>query len=289
MLTFRQLSGDYISDPSGNTTIGTRSSNNTIQPNSGKNLNSTAVGFGALRDSQNGKHNIAVGLNALANNNGGVNNIAIGENALYNYIDQSSAQFGNLNIAIGNNALRGNTGGTNNVVVGHNTTAYANNSILLGNGAVGATGREIGFGGLSTQWFGKTGPQFIDHFMQARFSNGVGNGRYYIPLLNEPAPFSTITDGQNYGDYLYWVPTGSTGSWKVGDTRINIGAHAGETGAPGQGDYAVALGNQAGQVGQNDDAVAIGNLAGSADQGTGAIAIGAQAGQTGQNAGAVSG
>jgi hypothetical protein len=50
---------------------------------------------------------------------------------------------------------------------------------------------------------------------------------------------SSVPDGTNYGDYLYW--NGST--YAVGDTNVVIGGHAGET---SQGTGSVAVGYQAG-------------------------------------------
>ena len=140
MLSFNQLSGPYVSDLSGNTTVGTFSSSTTVPPSTAGNLNNTAVGYGALRNSAGGQHNIAVGVNALNNNLQGNNNIAIGENALFNFTSPTTVQVGDSNIAIGNNSLSGNTGGGNIIAIGHSTNANnIDNCILIGNG-VGATG-----------------------------------------------------------------------------------------------------------------------------------------------------
>ena len=78
-VSFNQLNGPNVSDASGNTTLGTLSSQGAEFQ---RGLNNTAVGYGALRaNASSAQHNTAVGLNALSNNSGR-NNLAMGENAL---------------------------------------------------------------------------------------------------------------------------------------------------------------------------------------------------------------
>jgi len=288
MLSFNQLTGQWVSDNNGNTTIGTSSSANTnprLPASAAVAQNNSAVGYGALKNNQTGKCNVAIGTNALNTNVGGSNNIAIGANALFNpgtYAEQA----GNSNIAIGINALSGNTGGQNNVAVGSATNSNNHdNCILIGNGAVTQDDTEIGLGGLNTR-SGTTGShQHVDKFLQTRLTGGsTGQGTYYIPLFPVANSFEAIPDGTNWGDYLFWAPTGTTGEWQVGNTNITLGQNAGLT---GQGANAVAVGHLAGQTGQKDDAVAIGYRSGQIGQGLLTVAIGAGAGLTGQKDGAV--
>ena len=65
-VSFNQLNGPNVSDASGNTTLGTLSSQGAEFQ---RGLNNTAVGYGALRaNASSAQHNVAVGLNALSNN-----------------------------------------------------------------------------------------------------------------------------------------------------------------------------------------------------------------------------
>ena len=184
MLSFNQLTGVWVSDNNGNTTIGTSSSETTnprLPASTTGILNNTAVGYGALQNNTNGQHNIAIGVNALRNTSAS-NNLAIGENALYNFNTPTVTQQGFSNIAIGNNALGGTTTGHDNVAVGRETKSYSHsNCILLGNGAVTLDDTEIGLGGLNTRSGGGC-PQHVDKYLQTRLTGGLtGQGQYYIP------------------------------------------------------------------------------------------------------------
>ena len=55
---FNQLNGPYVSDASGNTTLGTFSSSGLLGQ---RGLNNTAVGYGALRVNPSGEHNTTEG------------------------------------------------------------------------------------------------------------------------------------------------------------------------------------------------------------------------------------
>jgi hypothetical protein len=306
MLSFNQLTGVWVSDNNGNTTIGTSSSANTnprlpASPTGAQ--NNSAVGYGALKNNQTGKCNIAMGINALNTNLAGNDNIAIGANALFNPTTYA-VQTGNSNIAIGSNALGGNTGGNNNVAVGSatNSNNYSN-CILLGNGASANDNDELGFGGLNTWTSGSSCPTHVDKFLKTSLTGGNNPATYYLPLLTNANSFETTPPGNNWGDYLFWAPTGVSGSpcppgpqWAVGDTNITIGGHAGEidqqqyaialgydAGRFHGGTGAVAVGYQAGFTGQGPSAVAIGNAAGLSIQGLSAVAIGNAAGNLTQS------
>jgi hypothetical protein len=294
MLSFNQLTGVWVSDNNGNTTIGTSSSANTnprlpASPTGAQ--NNSAVGYGALKNNQTGKCNIAMGINALNTNLAGNDNIAIGANALFNPTTYA-VQTGNSNIAIGSNALGGNTGGNNNVAVGSatNSNNYSN-CILLGNGASANDNDELGFGGLNTWTSGSSCPTQVDKFLKTSLTGGNNPATYYLPLFTNANSFETTPPGTNWGDYLFWAPNGVPGSlcppgpqWAVGDTNITIGGFAGET---GQQLYAVALGYQAGQTGGQTGAVAVGYQAGQIGQGASAVAIGKAAGLSIQGLSAV--
>jgi hypothetical protein len=221
-ISFNDLNGPNVSDASGNTTLGSLSSQN---PN-GQNLNNTAVGFGALRDNAGGQHNIAVGLNALANNSAS-NNVAIGENALYNFLAPSTTQTGTLNVAVGNNAMQSNASGNQNVAVGnqalHNNTTGSDNigigcqafnadtagnnnvgigsrvsannhnsCILLGNGAQTMANNEIGVGGINLAT--ASPPSAIAGYLPVRMNNStISNKLYYVPMCDDTSIGGVIT------------------------------------------------------------------------------------------------
>jgi hypothetical protein len=93
----------------------------------------------------------------------------------------------------------------------------------------------------------------------------------------DPATLTTVAEGTNWGDYLYWDPAAT--DWVVGNTEITLGKSAGET---NQGSNAIAIGEYAGETNQGSNAIAIGEYAGDSDQGDYAIAIGYEAGYENQ-------
>jgi len=171
MLSFNQLTGPWVSDNNGNTTIGTSSSANTnprLPSGTTGALNNTAVGYGALQFNTEGQHNIAIGVNALRRTSGD-NNVAIGENALYNFQQPNVGMTGNSNVAIGNN-----TNGSN----------YSN-CILLGNNAMTQDNAMLGLGGLNV--VGTTGAPGTVSFLKTMLNGGNTGGLYYIPLCSTNA------------------------------------------------------------------------------------------------------
>ena len=158
MLSFNQLTGQWVSDNNGNTTVGTSSSASTnprLPSGTTGALNNTAVGYGALQFNTEGQHNIAIGVNALRRTSGD-NNLAIGENALYDFAAQPNVVMaGNNNVAIGNNVMQRNSLGTQNVAMGHqalnnNATGFMNvaigNNALQGSGATGTGSQNVAIG-----------------------------------------------------------------------------------------------------------------------------------------------
>ena len=83
-----------------------------------------------------------------------------------------------------------------------------------------------------------------------------------------PPPLRTAASGINYGDYQYW----NGAKWDVGDSKVAIGGHAGQS---TQGAYSVAIGNNAGQSNQGAYSVAIGANAGLNNQWPSSIVINA--------------
>ena len=98
------------------------------------------------------------------------------------------------------------------------------------------------------------------------------------PLNGLPSSNSSIPNGSNYGDYLFW--NSNSGAWGIGSDNISLGVSAGQI---NQGLYSVAIGNSAGNINQQDRGIAIGNLAASTGQGISSVAIGDNAGREGQN------
>jgi len=305
---FNQLNGVNVSDASGNTTLGTLSSQGAEFQ---RGLNNTAVGYGALRtNAPSSQHNTAVGLNALSNNTGS-NNLAIGENALYNFLNPSPPQSGNSNVAIGNNALNKYTtitpSGNNNVGIGHEVNANGYSScILLGNGAVTNENATIGLGGLNV--IGATGASSTVSFLKTTLNGGNTGGVYYLPLCSTNAlgggnpTINTENSNNTYypvfaggtGAQQLLVDNGSTnpislnpsnGNFNVVDTlkltqdAVGIGKSAGNA---GQQPYAIAMGYQAGQTNQQINAVAIGVNAGQTTQAAHTVALGDGSGNVGQ-------
>jgi len=139
-------------------------------------------------------------------------------------------------------------------------------------GNTGPTGLagSTGFTGLS----GNTGPTGIGGASGATgFTGPTGvTGRTGITGATGPTGFLSIA-GINYGDYPFWNGT----TWALGDTKISLGANAGQT---TQGPNSIAIGSQAGRTNQLAGAVAIGLNAGNSGQGTNSVAIGTNAGTT---------
>ena len=291
MLSFNQLTGQWVSDNNGNTTIGTSSSANTnprLPSGTTGALNNTAVGYGALQFNTEGQHNIAIGVNALRRTSGD-NNVAIGENALYNFQQPNVGMTGNRNVAIGNN-----TNGSN-----------YNDCILLGNNAMTQDNAMLGLGGLNV--VSTTGAPGTVSFLKTMLNGGNTGGLYYIPLCSTnalggetgptgPAGGLTGITGGSTGDYIYWNST----TWVVGGAQIQLGSGAGQmnqganavalgfnAGARNQGQNAIAIGSNAGRTGQASAAIAVGGSAGLTNQGINAVAIGPNAGETNQGDDAV--
>ena len=86
----------------------------------------------------------------------------------------------------------------------------------------------------------------------------------------------------NFGDYLYWNTTSN--AYVVGDSKISLGGHAGES---NQGNYGVAVGSSAGNVNQAEKTVAIGYYAGLTNQAQWCVAVGNEAGKDTQGQQAV--
>ena len=327
MLSFNQLTGQWVSDNNGNTTIGTSSSANTnprLPSGTTGALNNTAVGYGALQFNNEGQHNIAIGVNALRRTSGD-NNVAIGENALYNFQQPNVGMTGNRNVAIGNN-----TNGSN-----------YNDCILLGNNAMTQDNAMLGLGGLNV--VSTTGAPGTVSFLKTMLNGGNTSGLYYIPLCSTNAlggatgpqgptgpsggptgpqgatgsqgetgsqgpqgatgPSGGPTGPQGAtGSQGATGPQGATGSQGPQGATGSQGPAGGLTGITGgsTGDYIyldsttwvvggaqIQLGSGAGSISQGINSVAIGASAGATGQGASTVAIGFQAGQTGQGASAV--
>jgi len=239
MISFNQLNGQSVSDASGNTTLGTLSSQGAEFQ---RGLNNTAVGYGALRtNAPSSQHNTAVGLNALSNNTGS-NNLAIGENALYNFPNPNpnSAQSGSSNVAIGNNAMQYNTVGIQNVVLGHqalnnNTTGFMN--VAIGNNALQAT---------------STGSENVAIGNQALNNNTTGNQNAVVGM---GAGYYNTTGSNNAALGYNAMQNNTTGSDNV---SIGNGALQANT----AGNSHVAIGNAALQAHTSGDGnIAIGDFA----------------------------
>ena len=248
-ISFNDLNGPNVSDASGNTTLGSLSSQN---PN-GQNLNNTAVGFGALRDNAGGQHNIAVGLNALANNSAS-NNVAIGENALYNFLAPSNPQTGTLNVAVGNNAMQSNASGNQNVAVGnqalHNNTTGSYNAVV-GNGAAyyNTTGQNNAVLGANALLNNTTGTQNVAIGKEALQSSQTTTGNVAV---GHHALKNHITGNGNIGIGNHALIASTTGSNNVG---IGSGVSANNN------DSCILLGNGAQTVASNEIGVGGINLA----------------------------
>jgi hypothetical protein len=125
-------------------------------------------------------------------------------------------------------------------------------------GPQGATGVQGEKGDVGPQ--GTTGVQGEKGDVGPQGATGVQGD---IGPQGATGSFSPL--GINYGNYLFWNTTIAPPQWDIGDTNINLGAHAG-------------------QINQQTNAVAIGYSAGQNNQGTSSIAIGYLAGQTNQAA-----
>jgi hypothetical protein len=248
-ISFNDLNGPNVSDASGNTTLGSLSSQN---PN-GQNLNNTAVGFGALRDNAGGQHNIAVGLNALANNSAS-NNVAIGENALYNYLTPTVVQTGTLNVAVGNNAMQSNASGNQNVAVGnqalHNNTTGSYNAVV-GNGAAyyNTTGQNNAVLGANALLNNTTGSRNVAIGKEALQTSQTTSGN--VAVGHHALRFNTTGTG-NIGIGNHALSGNTTSSNNVG-----IGQHISSNGY----DSCILLGNNAQTVASNEIGIGGINLA----------------------------
>lgn len=88
----------------------------------------------------------------------------------------------------------------------------------------------------------------------------VNNTLKFIPLNGQSSAFgsgsstggSVGVTGANYSDYLYW--NSSTNSWAVDGTKVHIGANAGQL---NQGNYSIAIGNQAGKENQPSNSIVL--------------------------------
>ena len=125
-----------------------------------------------------------------------------------------------------------------------------------------------------------TGGNFLGNQVQNLMS---GSGQSMMYCYSFEAGKTTIfqsnnsipPNGLNYGDYLYW--NSYTSSFSIGNSNVNIGSFAGQT---GQSAYSIAIGASAGNYGQSGYSIALGYYAGSTSQGINAIAIGYLAGNT---------
>jgi len=137
---------------------------NVGDPSSGRGVENTATGFGALLSNTTGANNTANGALALFNNTTGVGNIGTGDEALfsntsgrYNTATGGSALGANItgdgNTAIGSGALFNNTGSNNTALgseAGSNLTSGDNN-IYLGSLGVATESNTIRIGTSGTQ------------------------------------------------------------------------------------------------------------------------------------------
>jgi Chaperone of endosialidase len=131
-----------------------------------------------------------------------------------------------------------------------------------------------------------------------------GNIMYYNANTNEvsygliPPSGANISNGTNWGDYIYW--SNVSNQWSVGSSKVSIGKNAGltnqglfsvaigeDSGRTNQAQWSTAMGYQAGQTTQGQWSTAMGYQAGQTDQKQWATAIGYQAGQTNQGQNAV--
>ena len=270
-ISFNDLNGPNVSDSSGNTTLGTLSSQGA---DGQRGLNNTAVGFGALRtNGPSVQHNTAIGLNALSNN-AGSDNVAIGENALYNYLTPTVAQTGNYNVAVGNNAIQCNTSGYQNVALGNqalnnNTTGYLN--VAIGNNAMEGTDPTSATGSYNVA----IGNQALNDNISGSYNAVVGNAAGYFnttgknnAALGANALLNNTTGNQNVaiGKEALQSSQTTTGNVAVGhhalknhitgSGNIGIGNHALNASTTGSNNVGIGSGVSSNN---NDSCILLGN------------------------------
>lgn len=181
-------------------------------------INSTAVGYQALKSSTSGGGNVAVGKQALTNNTTGSVNVAIGNEALL------SNTTGDRNAAVGGGALFSNTTGSANMAFGHG--ALARNVSGGHNCAIGSSALNSNTTGGNSTVVGTNSVEFsITHsenvglgYHAGRFVSGANNtflgSRTGLGISRGVSTLGTIAAGSGYtnGTYSNVSLTRSSGS-----------------------------------------------------------------------------
>ena len=197
----------------------------------------------------------------------------------------SFKKYGGINYSANSNIVHSNYCNVNHLIVSQDVGLTGSSILFLSGitgisfgtgptGPTGADGSSSGGGGTT----GATGPTGEIGETGPTGPTGATGPTGKTGPTGETGPTGLIgITGTNYGDYIYWDSNSTPSAWAVGDTNINIGGHAGESGKNAT-DQTVSIGYYAGHFEQGENSVAVGNYAGYTEQGQYSVAIGTEAG-----------